>query len=345
MSKAPDSRFDTSLPISIIICAHNEEANLQKNLPSILNQTYEYQGKKNFEVLVVNDNSQDNTAFLLMDLKKEYPHLNILNLEQESRNVKGKKFPLSMSIKQARHEHLLLTDADCQPTSELWLLRMVQPFYVGKKIVLGFSPYYITKGWLNRQIRYETFYSAMQYLSFALAGVPYMGVGRNLAYVRSLFLQNKGFSSHYHLLSGDDDLFINAVATNKNTAIVISEEAYIFSKAKSNKEAWRFQKKRHFSTGRYYKTNHKFLLALKAFSHFFFFIAFIACLFTSWRYIALLIFAIRWLVIFLIQFFGMKKLRQQDLTRYILFFDVWLLWYYIKNSKNIFFKNNISRWR
>ena len=344
--KSKSSGSETSLPISIIICAHNEDANLQKNLPSILAQRYEYMGSPNFEVLVVNDNSTDDSIYTLREMQRDFSQLQVLDLTQESRNMKGKKFPLSMGIKQARHEHLLLTDADCQPSSSEWLVKMVQPFYKGKEVVLGYAPYRKEKNGLNRKIRYETLYAALQYLSFALAKIPYMGVGRNLAYKKSLFNANKGFSKHYHLLSGDDDLFINAVANNENTDVIIDNETHVFSDAKKSKDAWRFQKKRHLSTGRFYKAKHKFILGLLAFSHFLFYASFIACCFYKpWVWFALGVFFFRWLYVFVIQFLSMKKLNESDLAPRILFYDIWMLWYYVKNSKNIFFKPKIIEWR
>lgn len=341
-----NNSLTTSLPISIIICAHNEQANLQNNLPYILNQVYEHQGSYNFEVLVVNDNSTDDTIYLLRDLVKNNAHLNVLNLTQESRNMKGKKFPLSMGIKQAKYEHLLMTDADCIPTSKNWLAQMVQPFYSGKDIIIGYAPYVKEDTGLNRKIRFETFYAAMQYLSMAISKIPYMGVGRNLAYKKSLFNDNKGFSKYYHLLSGDDDLFINAVANRKNTAVVLSEESHMFSDAKKSKEAWKFQKKRHLTTGRYYKFKHKILLGLLAFSHFFFFISFIACcFFKPWVWFAVGVFVFRWFYIYIIQYLAMKKLYEDDLATRIWYYDIWTIFYYIKNIPSIFFKPKIIEWR
>ena len=344
--KKKERETETSLPISIIICAHNEQANLQKNLPYILNQVYEHNGRPNYEVLVVNDNSTDDSLYMLRDLIKTNAHLNLLNLEQESRNMKGKKFPLSMGIKQAKYEHLLLTDADCIPNSKNWLAEIVQPFYEGKEIVLGYAPYTKEKTSLNRNIRYETFYAALQYLSCALAKIPYMGVGRNLAYKKSLFNDNKGFSKHYNLLSGDDDLFINAVANKKNTAVVLSDETFMPSDAKNSKAAWKFQKKRHLTTGRFYKLKHKLLLGVLAFSHFFFYISFVACcFFTPWVWFALGVFGFRWFYLGIIQYLAMKKLNEQDLAPHIFYYDIWTILYYIRNIPNIFFKPKIIEWR
>src|SRR5690606_19848156 len=185
---------------SVIISARNESGNLQKNLYTILNQSY-----KNFEVIVVNDCSYDDSEDILKNIKSEFPdRLKIVNLLEDDRYRRGKMFALTMGIKAAQYEHLLFTDADCVPDSSQWINQM-QSSFQQKEIVLGYSPYIRHKGLLNAIIRFETFYTALQYFSFALKGYTYMGVGRNLAYTKTLFFKHKGFASHMHILSGDDD--------------------------------------------------------------------------------------------------------------------------------------------
>ncbi len=337
--------IDKKEPVSIIICAFNEEANLRKNLPLWLGQNYHQNERPYFEVLVVNDNSEDNTFYFLNEMEKEYPNLHVLHLEQKAKLIPGKKFPLSMGIKSARFEKLLLTDADCRPASENWLAMMASGFDHKKKIVLGYSPYTRHKGWLNKCIRFETVHSAMQYFSYALAKIPYMGVGRNLAYTKDLFIQNKGFSSHHHITSGDDDLFINQVANSHNTAVVIDEEAFTYSEPKKTAEEWRYQKKRHLSTGKFYKTKHKYLLGVYAFSHFAFWLSLIPFIFFP-KYILFVagLFILRWGIHWFIFQKSFNILKENDLVSYILLFDIWLLFYNIKNSGAIFFKTH-SHWK
>jgi hypothetical protein len=172
---------------------------------------------------------------------------------------------------------VLLTDADCRPVCPEWITRMVQGFAPNKDIVLGYGGYIRSPGLLNRLIRYDTIHIALQYLSYALAGIPYMGVGRNMAYRKSLFYQNNGFISHYNLHSGDDDLFINQAATRRNTSIVISPESFTLSQPKTTFRQWWMQKKRHLSTASYYRWNHKLLLGTYSLSTFLFY-AFLAVL-------------------------------------------------------------------
>ncbi len=251
------------LPVSVIVCARNESENLRKNLPLVLEQDY-----PEFEVVVVDDNSDDDTFFLLKEFSAKYPHLKVVKKEESVNFFKGKKFALALGIKSAKNEILLLTDADCYPQSNQWLRKMQQQFVPGREIVLGYGTYKRSKGLLNSIIRYDTMMTAVYYLSFSLAKIPYMGVGRNLAYTKSLFYKNKGFTSHYKIQSGDDDLFINQCSTKQNTAIQIDSDCQTVSYPKTTFKQWFLQKKRHYSTGRYYKFKHKFLLALFPFCQF-----------------------------------------------------------------------------
>lgn len=312
-------------PVSVIICARDEDENLARNLPGILVQEY----PSTHEVIVVNDNSLDDSKYILAELKKTFKKLQVVELSQEAKLIAGKKFPLSVGIKEAKHEVLLLTDADCVPASEHWLYKMQDAFADGIEIALGYGAYKKTKGFLNKVIRFETFHTALQYLGYALAGKPYMGVGRNLAYRRELFFRNKGFSSINRIPSGDDDLFINQVGNKYNTAVVLDKDAFTLSLPKQSWKEWMRQKRRHYTTGKFYKASHKFLLGLYTFSFFFFYPLFVVSLFVfDWRY-ALIPFAVRLLVQAIIWNKAMKKLGEGDLFPFFIFWDLWQFFYYI----------------
>ena len=254
-------------PVSVIICARDEADNIVKNLPGVLVQNY----RTSHEVILVNDNSSDDTKYLLDELHKIFKNLTPIQLIGEGKLMVGKKFPLSTGIRSAKYETLLLTDADCVPASENWMQLMQDGYKPESEIVLGYGRYHKRNTILNKLIRFETFHSALQYLSYALAGIPYMGVGRNLSYKKDVFLRNKGFSAINHLPGGDDDLFINKVANKANTAIVIDHDAHTLSEAKKNWEEWYNQKNRHYSTAKYYRGNHKFLLGLHSATQFLFY--------------------------------------------------------------------------
>lgn len=312
-------------PVSVIICARDEADEIEANLPGVLVQSY----KSTHEVVVVNDNSQDDTKYLLEGLYKQFRQLHIVELKQEAVHIPGKKFPLSVGIKSAKHEVLLLTDADCIPSSEHWLKKMQDGFEQGIEIVLGYGAYKKKKGLLNKIVRFDAFHTALQYLSAALAGNPYMGVGRNLAYKKALFYQQKGFASHHHLPGGDDDLFINATANATNTAVVIDPEAFTCSTPPSTWGGWIAQKERHNSTGKYYKWKHRLLLGGYMTSHFVYYPLFVLSLLTfDYRWV-LGIFAVRLLVQATVLFRSMKKLGESDLFPFFWLFDIWMFFYYL----------------
>ena len=312
-------------PVSVIICARDEAANLAKNLPGSLVQQY----NTTHEIIVVDDNSFDESKYLLEAFQKEFRQLKVVELKQEAKMIPGKKFPLSIGIKTAKHEIVLLTDADCVPASENWIDQMQATYDEQTEIVLGYGAYHKRKGVLNKLVRWETFHTAIQYLSYALAGKPYMGVGRNLSYRKTVFFRHKGFSAHNHVASGDDDLFIGAAATRSNTKINIDNTAFTLSEPATTWTEWARQKQRHYTTAKYYRPIHKFLLGGYSLSHFLFYPLFVATLLLySWK-IAVGIFCLRLLVQAIVLKPAMKKLGEKDLFPWFFFFDLWMFFYYI----------------
>lgn len=296
-------------PVSVVICARNEYHHLVKHLPRVLEQDYPV-----FEVVVVNDCSNDETADWLDDQARLHKHLKVVQMRQSLNFFQGKKFPLSMGIKSARHEWLLLTDADCQPESNHWLRNMASAYTTDTDLVLGYGAYKQKPGILNMLIRFDTLHIGMQYLSMALAGNPYMGVGRNLSYRKSVFIHNKGFTAHYKIPSGDDDLFVSQIARKKNTAIVINEGARTLSEPHTFFGAWFRQKKRHLSTAKYYKWPTRFYLGAYAFSQFSFYIGFIWIVLLPFSFLVpVSVFLIRMLIQLFITKACMKQLGEKDL--------------------------------
>lgn len=256
-----DTKNTDYKPVSVIVCSKNAYEYLLDLIPAILNQDY-----PEFELVIVNDCSDDQTEEYLKDMARNNSKINLVNLTQNLNFFHGKKFPLSMGIKSAKHDLLLLTDADCLPNTNQWIKEMVGAYQKDTEIVVGYGPYFERKGLLNKLIRFDTLYIAMQYLSLALAKKPYMGVGRNLSYRKSTFMRNKGFTSHYNIPSGDDDLFISQVANNKNTNVCIDSANRVESEPKRTWATWIRQKKRHYSTGTKYKPQTNRILGLLLFS-------------------------------------------------------------------------------
>ena len=313
-------------PVSVVICARDEANNIVTNLPGVLVQQY----STTHEIVLVNDNSEDESKYLLEEFRKSFKNLNVVSLTQEAKMINGKKFPLSIGIKSAKYETLLLTDADCVPASEHWMRLMQDGYGENTEIVLGYGAYKKKPGILNKLIRFETFQTALQYLSYALAGLPYMGVGRNLSYKKDVFIRNKGFSSINQMPSGDDDLFINQVANSKNTAIVVDKDAHTLSEPKTTFNNWMNQKYRHYTTSKYYKAKHSILLGLYAISQFLIYPLLITALLLTKEYTLIAsIWGTRFLIQGIVLRITMKKLNELDLWPWYLFFDLWSLFYYL----------------
>lgn len=249
-------------PITVIVCARSEAKNLMELVPLLVSQDY-----PEYEVLVVNDRSWDDTKDILEALKIKYPQIKLIHIEENDRHhFSGKKMAVTLGIKGASYEHLLFTDADCRPQSNQWLKHMSVGFANGKIIVLGYSPYQRKKGFINRLIRFDTYAIAMNYIGMAKAGMPYMGVGRNMAYTKTQHFAKGGFRSHYHIASGDDDIFVNQNADKTNTSVILHPESHMTSIPKTNYEEWKRQKVRHMSTSVMYRSRHKILLGFYSFS-------------------------------------------------------------------------------
>lgn len=248
---------DNMQPVSVVIAARNEEKNLLENIPKIMEQQH-----PQFEVIIVNDSSWDDTADVLKALSLSYPQLHVIHIDEEKQNMQGKKFAITLGIKAAKYDIILLTDADCEPASRHWITEMSRGIDSRKQLVLGFSPYSRVEGWLNRVIRFDTLMIGCHYMGFARSGNPYMGVGRNLAYHKDLFFKIGGFKSHYSIASGDDDLFVNQVASGNNTLVVSTPDSQTISAPKETWAAWFTQKRRHFTTSGMYKVSHKLMLTL-----------------------------------------------------------------------------------
>jgi len=316
-------------PVSVIICAYNEEENLKQFLPSVLEQDY-----PQFEVIVVNDCSQDDTKWVLKEFSAQYPHLRVVDIKENIRLKNSKKFALTLGIKAAKYEHLIMTDADCQPNSNQWLREMAGAYSEGKEIVLGYSPYFRRAGFLNKLIRFETTHTAMSYLSYALKRNAYMGVGRNLSYLKSLFFRGKGFNAHMHIKSGDDDLFVNHNANKTNVNIAIHPDAHVYSVPKDSWRSYYKQKGRHAGASVLYKRQHKRMLARQLLSALLFYIMLIICLsiYPNLWFVGAGMFVFRYICQLFVFVPIYKKLAVKDLIWWLLILDVFYYFYICING-------------
>ena len=242
----------------MVLAAHNESYNLSQYLQALLTQDW-----PEYEVIVVDDGSEDNTREVLESYMVRDPRLHMTFVPSGARVGSTKKLALTLAAKAAKYDYLLLTDADCCPESNQWIASMMAGFEEGKDVVLGFSPYFEETGHINRLVRYDTLFNGLHYLGAALCGHPYMGVGRNLAYRKALFFSSGGFTHLMNSRAGDDDLFVNHVANGQNTAVVLNRESYTWSLSKKTMKEWWQQKRRHISVSPEYKQSTKTRLAME----------------------------------------------------------------------------------
>lgn len=316
-------------PTSVIICANNEEENIKQFLTSILEQDYPH-----FEVIVVDDHSTDETLWVLQQLKNQYPHLHIVEIKEHIRLKHSKKFALTLGIKASKYAHLVMTDADCQPNSNLWLREMVGAYHAKTEIVLGYSPYFREKGFLNKLIRFETTHTAMSYLAYSLKKNTYMGVGRNLSYLKDLFFKGKGFNAHMHIKSGDDDLFVNNNAKPDTVNIAIHPDAHMYSVPKKTWKSYYKQKGRHAGASVAYKKKHQWMLATQLVTGISFYVCLIVCLalFPSYWYLGVGAFSLRYICQLLVFRPIYIKLAVKDLLIWLLILDLFFYFYICLNG-------------
>ena len=293
--------------VSVVICAHNEGFNLSHYLQALLTQDY-----SEYEVIVVDDGSEDETRAVVERYLAQDKRLHLTFVPCGARVGSTKKLALTLAAKAAKYDYLLLTDADCVPESTHWIAEMIAGFgnvqsdnvQGTKDIVLGFGAYFSEKSHINRLVQFDTLFNGLHYLGAALCGHPYMGVGRNLAYRKSLFFESGGFTHLMNKRAGDDDLFVNHVATSTNTAVVINRDALTWSPAKKSFREWWQQKRRHLSVSHDYRQVTKWRLTIEPLTRGLFYalvigtiIAWFLCtLYIVTLYIALGLFLVRWIL-------------------------------------------------
>lgn len=270
--------------VSVVMCVKDDAYNLEKTLPIILEQEY-----PNFEVVVVNDASKDETEYVLRVLQEIYPNLNVVNLFKNVNGFLGKKYPLSLGIKSAKNEIILFTESDTKPQNYNWISSMVKGFQANKEIVLGFTNFVQKPTFLSTLMQYENQTLAMNFLGNAILNNPYMGQGRNLAYKKEFFFDSGGFISQYNVSVGEDDLFINKNANSKNTTVILNKESINLSSPKEKTEEWIIQKKRHFKSLSHFKLKDRLISTIIPFTTFLIYVLLILSILFQfpWEYIVM----------------------------------------------------------
>jgi glycosyltransferase involved in cell wall biosynthesis len=324
------------ISISVIVCAKNEAENAIRYIPLLAEQDYH-----DYEIILIDDASSDHTLDIFEEFEKQYSNIRLVKVKNNEAFWGNKKYALTLGIKAAKKDYLLFIDADCYPTSKNWITTMSSQFTMQKTIVLGYGAYEkVANSFLNKIIRFETLLTAVQYFSWAKIGKPYMGIGRNLAYKKEEFFNVNGFISHIQVRSGDDDLFINQVATSKNTTVCYTPESFTYSEPKKTFKAWFRQKRRHVSTASLYKPFDKIQLVLFYVSQLLFFI--LASILLAFQYqwiIVLSLVGFRYLFSWIILGLSAGKLKEKDVMYWFPIIEIVLIF----TQLNIFITNLFSK--
>jgi len=332
----PQTSTPKRVPISVIVCAKNEEENVTNFVPLLAEQNY-----PDYEIVLIDDASSDETLEVFEAFEKQYSNVKLVKVENNEAFWGNKKFALTLGIKAAKNEYLLFTDADCYPKTTEWIKEMSAQFTKEKTIVLGYGAYERIKGsFLNKIIRFETLLTATQYFSWAKLGKPYMGVGRNMAYKREEFFKTNGFIEHMKIRSGDDDLFINEASNSKNTTICFTPESFTFSKPKTTFKDWFTQKRRHVATAKHYKAFDRMQLALFYCTQLLFIILPIILLSFQFQWIIVTsLIGFRYLFAWLSLGFSAGKLKEKDVMYWFPFIEIILIF----TQLNVFITNTFSK--
>ena len=246
---------ESTLKVSVIVAAKNEATNIPNLITALLNQNY---SKDNFEVIIVDDHSSDNTFGIAEEKTKELDNFRII--KAENKLFEGKRGALEIGINIAKYPYILITDADCEPKKK-WINSFANKFEDGHDFLFGIAPYKATKSITNLVSRFENLRSNIIVFAFAKLGIPYSASARSFGFSKDAFNKIGGYINTTDTLSGDDDLLLReAVKNNLRIGIITNSDAFVFSKTKENFSEYVNQKSRHTSTSLHYSLKNQLLL-------------------------------------------------------------------------------------
>lgn len=235
-------------PVSVILTVHNDADWLKENLPYLLEQDY-----PDYELVVVDFVSCDETQFILQLCAEHYERLKIVKFSQDANHYQGKKYPFSIGIQSAKNDHILISEPDCVPKDFTWIRSMMRGYRNEEvKMVLGFCGIRQKKSLFNWLQVYDNLTYSLRYLSAGLRGRPYTGCLRNLSFRRSFFFERGAFYAHLSFAEGADDIFVNQNATRDNTRVVIAPDSYTLTESRPTFRAWYHTRRERTATRRFY---------------------------------------------------------------------------------------------
>ena len=218
--KKVDNNEAEKKPLSLILTIRNEEENLKNNLPKILSLE-----NIDFEMVVVDDFSQDNSYLILGLLKDRYKRLTISALNQETKF--STKLALNIAIKATNNKWILTVPVSLAEVAAEWLDYISQATNNEKNVVIGYSTVARSKGFYNRLTRIENYFSYLKSTGYILNGIPFVYSVENVAFQKEKYFEIGGFgqkvTEHYANL----ELVINSFIRKKTTAVLFNKESSI----------------------------------------------------------------------------------------------------------------------
>lgn len=246
------------VPMSVVVVVRDNASQILQSLPKLLSQQYPA-----FEIVVVNDRSPDeNTLFTIKEYSNRYPNIKFVDLSEAVSTSKGRKMAVSFGIKCATYENILVTSPDCEPSSVHWLSAMAANFQGQKKVVVGYSTYARRRTPYNAFLRYDNVVGAVQYFSHVLRNATYRADFNNIAFLRQLFYNQKGFTSFNHLEWGEEDIFVHRISGGDNTSVEYSPESMIVQNNIPSYGYWRSHKISLYYTRKFNSTRNRFSLSM-----------------------------------------------------------------------------------
>lgn len=241
-----DKGAATGEGVSVLVYVQDNAEGLARVLTSLWEQRREGVGE--MEVIVINDGGAEDVKDVFNLNVAAHPELRMTFVPGEAHNLSRRKLGLSLGVKAARHERLLLLTSECRLLSDRWLQLMCAPFDEGNRVVFGYAAIDGLKGKMDR---YDEVATAVTWLAAAIGGKPYRGTGFNIGYTCTDFFRNKGFSGSLNLHNGDDDLFIREICrAGAPAAVVLAPEARVELKFHNPRKEFRNLRLSHIFTGR-----------------------------------------------------------------------------------------------
>jgi len=326
--------------VSVIVYAQNQGDALLRNLPSLLDSDY-----PNFEVIVVDDCSNDETQDVLTIMEQRNENIFHTKLTDRVRNMSHRKLALLLGVKAAHYDIILTTKAQCVPVSKSWISKMVRNFSSGTDFVIGPIAYEGRAGILSRFSQYDLFQRMVNMFGITLSYCAFSGWGDNMAFRKHLLFDNnnQAFHKHLYLHPGEDDLFVNAMAKRNNVAVECGNESMVILQETPLRPAWKKDRQNRAFTSKFYRMAPKFIKGIDYLSRYLCALAGIALLVwagmnMSWIVLAVTIVLslILMAIVSSLTYYTAKALR---IHRYLfspIVYHLWIpivdLWYWLKVS-------------